>query len=78
MKIAQVVANKYKKLDVNAVSALEIVLNENIHAVAKVSIYHREITFKDGSLVMIRDTSHARAVGLTDSDYAIAYQDAAY
>ncbi|ADE87945.1 hypothetical protein ECOPH_gp40 [Escherichia phage vB_EcoM_ECO1230-10] len=78
MKLAQIIANTKSNMNVNAMAALEIIANENLPEIESISFHHREINFKDGSLIMIRDTTQARSIGLTESNYSIAYQDAAY
>lgn len=77
MTTAQTVAAKFSKMNMTAVAALEVILNATLPEVSKVSIHHCEITFKDGSLVILHDTINARSIGLTNYDYAIRTQDAA-
>lgn len=75
MTIAQTVAAKFSKMNMTAVAALEVILNATLPEVSKVSIHHCEITFKDGSLVILHDTTAARSIGLTNYDYALRVQD---
>lgn len=74
--------NASRQADIPAIAAFEVVLNASLNGknsvgrdVASVSIYNREITYTDGSILTVLDTSAARAAGLTDFDYAYKSQD---
>lgn len=53
-------------------------MNANLDRLACVKLHHRELTFKDGSILFTLDTSIARQAGLTDFDYSYKAQAKAY
>lgn len=71
--------NATRQADISATAAFEVALNAALTrtdcTVARVSIYHREIFFSDGSILTVLDQKAAREAGLTDFDYAYKSQD---
>ena len=78
LSIAAKVANIWngsRNTEFGAEVGFEVAINANLDRIACVKMHHREITFKDGSILFTLDTSKAREAGLTDFDYSYKAQD---
>lgn len=76
--IAEQVASQHKRVEgATANGVFEVIVNQYIHVIHSVRMYHREITFKDGSILLVNDTAAACRVGITDFYYAIKTQEQA-
>lgn len=81
LTIAEKVAkiwNGSRNTEFSAIIGFEVVMNANLDRLACVKLHHRELTFKDGSILFTLDTSIARQTGLTDFDYSYKAQEKAY
>ena len=73
--------NASRNEDINAIAALEIVINTSFGAgksslsdIALISIHNMEVTYLDGSILTVLDQSAARKEGLTDFSYVFKAQ----
>lgn len=78
MKTAQTITAKYSRRNMTAAVVIQSIVEENLQDIKSINFHHGEIEFKDGSWVIASDTTNARAAGLTNYDYALRAQDAAY
>lgn len=76
--IAEQVAGQHKRVEgATANGAFEAITNQYIHVIHSVRMYHKEIIFKDGSVLWVLDSYEARIMGMTEFDYAIKTQEKA-
>ena len=76
--------NASRNEDLNAIAALEIVINTSFGAgkssladIARISLHKMEVTYLDGSILTVLDQTASRDAGLTDFSYAFKAQDKA-
>lgn len=67
--------NLSRVTEFSAVTGFEVAINANIDRIACVNLHHREITFKDCSVLFTLDTEAACKAGLTDFNYSYKAQD---
>lgn len=76
--------NASRQANIPAIAAFEVVLNASLDGVnsslsnvSRVSVYHREIFFADGSILTVLDTSAAYIAGIAEFPYSYKAQDKA-
>ncbi|MCS5737416.1 hypothetical protein, partial [Herbiconiux daphne] len=69
-------AARIKSFD--AAKAFETILNVHLNDLVSVNTTHREMFFKDGSILMVMDIACCVESGLSQYAYSFKYQDSLY